>query len=111
MSAVNKPSKAKKIPLVKQEDCNSSMKPEPKKRAPRVKKAPPTKEESLKMLSDASCELKQIILDLKEDEMKLSCMQLKRVPELVKETINNLEEDVEEIEEEHQELLNKPESQ
>ena len=111
MSNVTKPVKAKKTALV---SCDSAVAPVPKKRAPRVKKAPPTKEESLKILSDASCELTQIITDLKDDEMKLSCMQMKRVPELVKETLRNLEEDVKEIEVEYRELLysdEKPESQ
>lgn len=97
--------KPKKTPIV------TDPLAEPKKRAPRAKKVPPTREESLKILTDASAELKQIIEDLKEDQMKISCMQLKKVPELLKETISNLEEDVQDIEEEHEELLSKPESQ
>ena len=107
MSNVTKSVKAKKTSLM---SCDSSVAPVPKKRAPRDKKAPPTKEKFLKILPDASCELKQIITDLKEDEMKLLCMQLKRVPELVKETISNVQEDVKEIDEEYRELLRSAET-
>ena len=67
-------------------------------------KKKPTKEEALKMLSDTSKELKQILDDVREDEMKLSCMQLKRVPEMKKETISNLEEDLKEIDEQCEEI-------
>ena len=80
-----------------------------KSRAKKIAKKIPTKEEALKLLSDTSIELKQIIQDLKEDEMKISCMHLKKVPELVKETLCNLDEDLKEIEEQHQELLSHPE--
>ena len=41
----------------------------PKKRAPRAKKAEPSKEESMKLLLDAIAELKQIIKDLKDEEV------------------------------------------
>ena len=57
----------------------------PKKRG-RTKKQP-TKEEQLKLLSDASIELKKIIQDLKEDEMRTSSMGLK----IAKETLTNLQ--------------------
>ena len=36
-------------------------------------------------------------------------MQLKKVPELIKEKLCNLDEDLNEIEEQHQELLTHPE--
>ena len=75
-------------------------------RAPRAKKQQPTKEETLKMLLDTSNELKQIILDLKDDEMKVSNMSLKRIPDLIKETISNLEEDENEIKTKYNELMN-----
>jgi hypothetical protein len=88
----------------KESENNVVSKPEPKKRASRAKKQL-TKEETLKMLSDASNELKQVVLDLKEDEIKLAAISLKKVPELVKETLKNLEEDIEEINEQHKELL------
>ena len=90
--------KSKKVAI--KTDANPT---EPKKRVPRVKKLP-TKEEALKMLSDTSKELKQILDDVREDEMKLSCMQLKRVPELIKDTISNLEEDLKEIDEQSEEI-------
>ena len=107
MSNVKKSVKPKKNQI--NESCEvSSVPQEPKviklPRKSRAKKIP-TKEEALKLLSDTSIELKQIIQDLKEDEMKISCMQLKKVPELIKETLCNLDEDLNEIEEQHQELL------
>lgn len=78
---------------------------EPVKKRIRAKKQKPTKEEKLKSLTESSNELKQIIQELKEDEMRLSSMPLKKVPELLKETLNNLDEDLKEIEEIYQELL------
>ena len=63
------------------------------------------------MLQDASKELKQIIQDLKDDELKLAPLssQLKRVPELIQETIKNLEEDEQELNENYDEILAQPE--
>ncbi len=58
--------------------------PAPKKRKSRAKQ-PPTKEEAMKALKDASNELKQIVVDLKEDETKLSRLTLKQLPALLKE--------------------------
>ena len=67
-----------------------------------------TKEEKLKLLSDASNELKQIMQDLKEDESRIQGLGLKRVPELVKETIKNLDEDIQDMQEEYEELSKQP---
>lgn len=111
MSNVKKSVNPKKTQI--NESCEVSLVPQEPKvvklpRKSRAKKIP-TKEEALKLLSDTSIELKQIIQDLKEDEMKISCMHLKKVPELVKETLCNLDEDLKEIEEQHQELLSHPE--
>ena len=78
----------------------------PKKRG-RTKKQL-TKEEKLKLLSDASNELKQIKQDLKEDESRIQGLGLKRVPELVKETIKNLDEDIQDMQEEYEELSKQP---
>jgi len=78
----------------------------PKKRG-RTKKQL-TKEEKLKLLSDASNELKQIMQDLKEDESRIQGLGLKRVPELVKETIKNLDEDIQDMQEEYEELSKQP---
>ncbi len=74
-----------------------------KKRVSRAKKQP-TREELMKMLLDSSNEVKLIIEELKEDEVKVLSMTLKRVPELLKETIKNMEEDKEEIDEKLKEL-------
>ncbi len=84
---------------------STSEKVAKKPRAPRQKKQPPTKEETLKMLLLTINELKQIVQDLKEDEMKVSSLPLKKIPELLKETISNLEEDLEEIQSKYDELL------
>ena len=67
-----------------------------------------TKEEKLKLLSDASNALKQIMQDLKEDESRIQGLGLKRVPELVKETIKNLDEDIQDMQEEYEELSKQP---
>lgn len=77
----------------------------PKKRASRAKKEP-TKEETMALLLNASNEVKQVIQELKEDENKLSGLDLKKVPDLLKETIENLEEDLKEIDEQYEELKN-----
>ena len=75
---------------------------EPKKREPKKK---PTKEESLKLLSEASNELQHIMKELKEEELKIASIPLKRIPELLNETYNNLKEDIEELDAKSKELL------
>lgn len=85
-------------------------KPEPPKRKSRAKKVP-TKEEAMKALMDASNELKQIVVDLKEDETKLQGMVFKQLPALVKETLQNLDEDIKEIDEQYKELMALPDDQ
>ena len=102
MSQVKKVPKAKKLVSL---DENSVLPPEPKQRKSRAKPKP-TKEEAIKMLQDASNDLKQIIIDLREDEQRVASLQLKKVPELIKETLCNLAEDQEEIEEQLTELRN-----
>ena len=102
MSQVKKVPKAKKLVSL---DENSVLPPEPKPRKSRAKPKP-TKEEAIKMLQDASNDLKQIIIDLREDEQRVASLQLKKVPELIKETLCNLAEDQEEIEEQLTELRN-----
>ena len=101
MSQVKKVPKSKKLVL----DENSVLPPEPKQRKSRAKQKP-TKEEAIKMLQDASNDLKQIIIDLREDEQRVASLQLKKLPELIKETLCNLAEDQEEIEEQLTELRN-----
>ncbi len=100
--------KVKKLPEVEENNMMECESVEPKKRASRAKKQP-TKEELIKMLSDSSNELKQIMVDLKEDECKLQGLQLKKVPELLKETLSNLEEDQKEIDDKVEELKSLPE--
>ena len=83
-----------------------------KPRAPRAKKAPPTKEETLKDILDESNELKDIIKDLKDDEMHINNRmvgQLKKVPELIAVTLKHLEEDKKSLDDEYQQLLSDPE--
>jgi hypothetical protein len=63
------------------------------------------------MLSETSSELKMIIQDLKEDEGKVLPLGLKKVPELIKETLKNLEEDLEDIEEKYKEVSVMPAGQ
>jgi len=71
-------SKKEKVPEEKSINLDENVSnPEPKKRG-RVKKEPPTKEEQLKMLKQFSDELKLIIQDLKDDEMRIAPMQLKK---------------------------------
>jgi hypothetical protein len=96
----------KELPVVSEEDSKVESKP----RKPRAKKQPPTKEEVLANMLATLNELKQIIADLKEDEQKLSGMmsQLKRVPDLLKVSIENMEEDVKELDEHYQEILAAP---
>ena len=57
------------------------------------------------MLQDTINEVKQIIQELKDEETKITSLSLVKIPELVKETISNLEEDQQEIQEKHDELL------
>ena len=59
---------------------------EPKQRKSRAKPKP-TREEAIKMLSDASTDIKLIIKDLEEDQQRLQGQSFKKLPELVKETI------------------------
>ncbi|HRP36813.1 MAG TPA: hypothetical protein PLS50_03310, partial [Candidatus Dojkabacteria bacterium] len=56
---------------------------EVKPKRTRAPKKQPTKEEMLKMLTDSSTELRQIIQDLKEDETKIAGLTLKQLPLLI----------------------------
>ena len=87
-----------------------AAKPVPKKRPSRAKPKP-TRAEMLGIITDGCNEIKQILLELKEDETRIQTLGLKKVPELLKETISNMQEDLQELEEEHKELLALPESQ
>ena len=87
-------SKVKKVAI--NENGNPA---EPKKRAPRKKKQV-TKEERLQLLTESLNQIKQFIEDLKAEEQKISCLNLKSIPELVKETLEDLDEDMKEISDE-----------
>ena len=93
---------AKKV-TIDETQCNAPKEQKPRKSRAKPK---PTKEEAIKMLQDASNDLKQIIIDLREDEQRVASLQLKKLPELIKETLCNLAEDQEEIEEQLTELRN-----
>ena len=92
------------VEVPKAEPIEIKEKPQWKSRAKKV----PTKEEAMKALMDASNELKQIVVDLKEDEFKNSGMILKQIPALLQETLQNLDEDIKEIDEQYKELLALP---
>jgi hypothetical protein len=55
-------------------------------------------------------ELKQIIVDLKDEQVKIVPLNLKRLPELITETLKNLDEDVEDIQEKYDDLLAAPDA-
>ena len=107
MSQVKKLAKPKKLAPFNE---NAVLPAEPKQRKSRAKPKP-TREEAIKMLSDASTDIKLIIKDLEEDEQRLQGQSFKKLPELVKETILNLTEDLEEIEDQLEEIRSNPESQ
>lgn len=93
----------------KKEKKVKAEKTEKPKRASRAKKEP-TKEEMIALLDDSMKQLQVIISDLKEDEAKIEAkiasLQLKQVPILLKETLNNLQEDCAEMSEELANLKN-----
>jgi hypothetical protein len=62
----------------------------------------------MKILQDSSAELKQILQELREDENKIQGLGLKKIPELVKETIKNLDDDIKDMQEECEELSKLP---
>ena len=102
MSSARKPKVVKVLP----EPAPVSAEAKPKRtRAPKHK---PTKDEMLKLLSDSSVELKQIMQDLKEDETKIAGLTLKQLPLLITETLKNLNEDCEDIDAEYQTVLAAP---
>ncbi len=84
--------------------------PVPKTRKSRAKPKP-TKEEALKMLDDAVNEVAEIIVDLKDDYEKIKGMTLKKLHELVADTIKNLEEDSLEFIDQAKEIRNMPDAE
>ena len=117
---MSKPVKVAKVPKTKktvkiQDDESVNEMPQsepiqiPKPRKSRAKRQP-TKEELIKLLTDSCNELTQVVQDLKDEEAKIlaSGLVLKRVPELIKETMSNLDEDMQEIQEKIDELATCP---
>ena len=84
------------VEVPKSEPIDISMvKPEPKKRPLRAREQP-TRDEALQQLLDASNGLKKLIVDLKDDEMKLksSGLVLTHVSELIQGELDNLAEEL-----------------
>lgn len=103
-----KVTKSKKEPKVKVKvDNEPKEKPEPKPRKSRAK-VQPTKEEQITMIADAQKEMNSIISELKCEQEKLHPLGLKRMNELIVETLKNLDEDIAELDE-HKKELEKPE--
>ena len=65
-------------------------------RAPRKK---PSKDETINMLDLCLQDLRRMLSDLKEDEQKLTGLQLLHLPTLINVTKTHLEEDIKEVEE------------
>ena len=87
-------------------------KPEPPKRKSRAKK-PPTRDEALQQLLEASNGLKKLIVDLKDDETKLksSGLVLTHVSELIEGELENLAEELKDVDQNYQEVLEMPTEQ
>ena len=88
------------------------VKPEPKKRPSRAKK-PPTRDEALQQLLEASNGLKKLLVDLKDDETKLksSGLVLTHVSELIEGELENLAEELKDVDQNYQEVLEMPTEQ
>ena len=85
---------------------------EPPKRKSRAKK-PPTRDEALQQLLEASNGLKKLIVDLKDDETKLksSGLVLTHVSELIEGELENLAEELKDVDQNYQEVLAMPAEQ
>ena len=85
---------------------------EPPKRKSRAKK-PPTRDEALQQLLEASNGLKKLIVDLKDDETKLksSGLVLTHVSELIEGELENLAEELKDVDQNYQEVLEMPTEQ
>jgi len=86
--------KGKKPRVKKEVDPNA---PKPAKK-PRAKKAAPTKEEVLKELDTSLAALRVLVNELTDDKNKIPPSVFKNIPALVDETLKNLAEDIDEIE-------------
>jgi len=93
--------KGKKPRVKKEVDPNA---PKPAKK-PRAKKAAPTKEEVLKELDTSLAALRVLVSEqLTDDKNKIPPSVFKNIPALVDETLRNLAEDIDEIED-HKKML------
>ncbi len=81
------------------------QKEEAKKRGRKPKKQP-SPEEVKAMLEKSRDELKLVLADLEVEAERLKPLNLKRMPELVTSTINNLKEDLAELDDHIKELSN-----
>lgn len=82
----------------------SNPQTETKKKAGRKPKKQITPEEFKKMLEDGKKELLVILSELEMEFEKVKPLNLKRVPELIQTTIQNLKEDLEDMEESIKEI-------
>lgn len=97
-----------------QRSCQSPKSPkvaEEKPKRQRKARAKPTKQELIKFFQDSMNELKQIVSELNEEEVKIRGLQLKQLPLLINETLQNLDEDMKEFEEEIKNIEASPDEQ
>ena len=80
----------------------------PAKKA-RAKKPEPTKDEMIACLTHRMCEIKQEMEELREDRNKLQTMiasgQLRRVPELLSDALEDCQEELDGVEYDHANLV------
>ncbi len=102
---VRKP-REKKVKLAAVPENGTLVEMPPKEKKPRASRAKkqPTREEAIDMLEEATRELNELINGLLEDEAKLVGMSLKKVPDLIKDSISDFQEDMAEIKDELEHL-------
>ncbi len=111
MSQVKKQKQVKKLEPVSEDSTLPVTKEKEKKPRASRAKPKPTKEEALKLLEDAVVEVGQIVQDLKDDYEKIKSMPLKKLHELVADTIKNLEEDTLEFQDQIKEIKSMEDAQ
>ena len=97
------------VEVPRSEPIEIKAKPQRKSRA----RKPPTRDEALQQLMEASNGLKKLIVDLKDDEMKLksSGLVLTHVSELIEGELENLAEELKDVDQNYQEVLAMPAEQ
>jgi protein subunit release factor A len=73
-----------------------------------AKKAPKTKEQILSELMEQINEYKKMLEDLKGEQNRINGLQLKAIPELVTEELEELQQDIDEVQAKYNELLAAP---